>query len=158
MTMLPIPALVGETRRQMHWSQSDLGRAVGASLRTVQRWEASRSYPSSKVFAELAKRVYSRDAALAAQLAHAHGQTLAGLGLVPKELIAPVAPPPAPPRPPAPKIATADVVDCIVCSVAEAADASPKAVRGLVLLTLRRAHELGLDIEAAVKEDGHAKA
>jgi transcriptional regulator with XRE-family HTH domain len=137
--------LLIEVCRALQWSQRELGLKVGVSRRTVSRWMARQSAPSSSELAVLARIVYGVNPTLAEQLAAAMGQTLVGLGIAP-----PPPPPLATPPAPAPKVASVlDLIDCVVCSVAEAADLSPKTVRPMVLLALRRAHELGLDLEKA---------
>jgi hypothetical protein len=141
-----LPLLI-DVCHTLGWSQRELGEKLGVSRRTVSRWMARQSFPTAREIAILAPMVYSEQPQLAEQLAAAAGQTLVGLGLAPPPPpLAPVSPPPAPRT-----ASVNDLIDCVVCSVAEAADLPPKAVRPLVLLTLRRAHELELDLEKVAK-------
>jgi hypothetical protein len=88
---------------------------------------------------------------LAAQLVALLGQSLVAAGLEapppPPEVPAPAAPLPAPPR----SIPHEDLIDAIVCAIADVSNVAPKVVRPTVLLTLRRALKVGLDLDAAAK-------
>jgi|HubBroStandDraft_2_1064218.scaffolds.fasta_scaffold106571_2 DNA-binding XRE family transcriptional regulator len=148
-------ATIIRARQALGWTQRELGDNLGVSLRTATRWEGKRAHMGVNEAAILARHVYPKRPDLAEELVAAHGQTLVGLG------IAPPPPPPAPPvepaavvpPPPPPRaMAARDLVDCIVCAVADAANVAPKAVRGMVLLTLRRAEELGMDLGKTAKE------
>jgi transcriptional regulator with XRE-family HTH domain len=152
----PIMVLVGRARQALHWTQRELGEQLGASHRTASRWEAGRSSFDAVSAERLARHVYAVDRGLASQLASAIGQSLVSLGIEappppPAAPPAPVAlPPVASPLPPAPRpAAMRDLIESVVCAVADAADVAPKVVRPAVLLTLRRAHEVGLDLGAA---------
>jgi transcriptional regulator with XRE-family HTH domain len=151
----PLIPMVVEARRELNWSQRQLGEALGASMRTASRWEAGRARLYEDQITTLARHVYPVRPDLAERLAGAFGHTLVGLG---------IAPPPLPPPEPVGRVEAAaslpalrvmtvrDAVDCITCAVADIANAAPKAVRPMVLLALRRAHELGMNLDAAVRE------
>jgi hypothetical protein len=146
-----VPFLI-DACEALHWNQRELGENLGVSRRTVSRWMARQSSPSMNELASLVRRVYAVNPQLAERQATFIQQTLVSLGLVepPPPAVAP-SPAIAPP-PPAPKaMSVPDLIDCVVCSVAEAADSSPKVVRPMVLLALRRARELGLDLDAVAK-------
>jgi len=158
---MPVPRIVPivvRARMALGWTQRELGENLGGSHRTATRWESGAAHFDVGTAAKLAAHVYSRDPGIAAELAAAIGQTLVSLGVE-----APP-PPPLPPAPvhvaiPAPAARAArptqevvrDLLDAIVCSVADAQDVAPRMVRPLVLLTLRRALEVGLDVESALK-------
>jgi hypothetical protein len=141
-------ATVVQARMALLWSQRQLGDKLGASMRTVSRWEAGRAHLSANQIATLAMHVYPKRPDLAEQLAAAIGHTLVGLGIAPPP--APVAP--VVPSPPPNVVATKDLIDLIVYTAADVANVAPKEVRGTVLVTLKRAVELGLDLGAAMKE------
>jgi transcriptional regulator with XRE-family HTH domain len=135
-------------------SQRGLGELLGASRRTVQRWDSGRGGPSAGQLAHLAAAVHPRDASLAAKIAAAAGTSLEQLGLVrPAPSVAPppvvkalAVPPPSPP---------AHLTDAVVCAAAEALNAPPPAVRPVLLAAFRRAREVGLrveDVERALSE------
>ena len=42
-------------RKDKHWSQADLAKALNVNLKNVQRWEQGSSKPSFEAAAELAK-------------------------------------------------------------------------------------------------------
>jgi DNA-binding XRE family transcriptional regulator len=154
---MPKPqAVILRSRRALGWTQKQLGENLGASPRTAARWESGSSHFDADFTTKLARHVYPVDRDLAIELAATIGQTLVGLGIeapppapLPPPPMAP-APPPAPPAPPPPPPTSPTVLlDAIVCSVADAANLVPRAVRPLVLLALRRAVEVRLDLVAA---------
>jgi len=49
-------------------------------------------------------------------------------------------------------MASKDLVDCITYAVADMANVAPKQVRAMVQLALRRAQELGMNLDAAALE------
>ena len=144
-------ALLEQSRIAMGWNQRELGEALGVSTRTVQRLQGARADISADNVATLAKHVHPRNRDLAAQLVAMLLQTLVGPGL--EAPLSPAAPLQAAAAPsPAPRpIAHTDLVDAIVCSIADASNVAPKMVRPTVLLTLRRALKVGLDLEEASK-------
>jgi transcriptional regulator with XRE-family HTH domain len=149
-----VPFLI-DACEALHWNQRELGENLNVSRRTVSRWMARQSSPSMNELASLVRRVYAVNRELAAGQAALLQQTLVSLGLEepPPPAVAPAPTLAQPPPAPAPTKAMSvpDLIDCVVCSVAEAADSSPKVVRPMVLLALRRARELGLDLEAVAK-------
>jgi len=160
MVMQRSAVLVGRALTALRWTQRELAENIGGSRRTVARWVSGESHLGAIDAERLARHVYPVDRDFASELLAHGGQTLVSAGLE-----APPAPqpPPAPPPPvaaappvvvptpaPSPAVLWA-LVEAIVCAAAEAADASPKVVRAPVLLVLRQAHELGLDLDAARK-------
>ena len=158
---MPLPrivALIGQSRQTMEWTQKQLAESLGTSLRTVARYERGQAHFDAEAVKTLATHVYTEDTELAAELAASIGQTLVSLGIeAPPPPPVHVAPapspaPPAPPPPPPPRpSALRDLIDAVVCSVADETNVVPKLVRPTVLLTLRRALEVGVDLEAALK-------
>jgi hypothetical protein len=122
-----------------------MGKLLGCSKRTVQRWAAGQAHPDAEQLATLARRVYPEDAGLAAELAAAADQTLESLRLVK----------------PAPSASAAESAraDAVVCAGADAVDTTPSVVRAILLAALRRARELGLAAEEVEKAlDAHLVA
>ena len=132
----PFAPLLGRARIALGSTQRDLGNALGASQRTVARWEAGGSTPTIDGVRRLAALVYPHDKPLAAEIAAAASATLEGLGLV-----EPPAPAAAPPLP------ASIIVDAVVCSAADALKVVPEAVRPALLAAFRRARELRLSYE-----------
>jgi transcriptional regulator with XRE-family HTH domain len=152
MALKILPYIV-RARMTLGWNQRQLGENLGMSHRTATRWESGRSEFDTIRVTRLATLVYPLDRDLAEGLVGCIGQTLVGLGIEapppPPAPTAPLAPPPATDASRA--LALRDVLDCIVYAVADASDMTPKAVRPLALIALRRAHELGFDVAAAAK-------
>jgi transcriptional regulator with XRE-family HTH domain len=143
LTHRPVRTLVVVARHTLRMTQRRLGEALGASSRTAARWEAGQSALYPPALAKLAALVHPRDAALAAEIAAAAGQTLESLGIV-----APPPPPAAPPPLPARLL-----VDAVVCVAADALGAAPATLRQALFAAFRRARELRLtvdDVEAAL--------
>jgi hypothetical protein len=157
--MLKVTGLIVRARMALRWNQRELGENLGWSYRTATRWESGGAHLDPKGVTTLATLVHAVDPALAAELAATIGQTLVGLGIesppappAVAPVVAPPPPPPAPLLPHAPPVlptAPGDLVDAIVCSVADAANVAPRVVRPMVLLALRRALEVRLDLTAA---------
>jgi len=125
-------------------TQEGLGELLGASRRTVQRWQAGRTSPEVREFKELARHVYAADAQLAAEIAVACHETLESLGLVaPKPPVVAVVDAP-PPRP------SPLVVDAVVCAAADAVGGTPASVRAVLLAAFERAAARGLTAEEGV--------
>jgi transcriptional regulator with XRE-family HTH domain len=154
---MPKPhAAIVRSRLALGWTQKQFGETLGSSARTAARWENGSSHFDSARVTTLARHVYRVNRDLAIELASSIGQTLVGLGIEapPPPPAPPAAPPPpaapvAPPLPPVLPTSPRDLIDSIVCSVADAANMVPRAVRPLVLLALRRAVEVRLDLVAA---------
>jgi transcriptional regulator with XRE-family HTH domain len=143
LTHRPVRTLVALARSTLGMTQQELGGALGASHRTAARWEAGHSTLLPPALAKLAALVHPRDAALAAEIAAAAGQTLESLGIV------------APPQPPAapPPLPASLLVDAVVCVAADALGAAPATLRQALFAAFRRARELRLsvdDVEAAL--------
>jgi transcriptional regulator with XRE-family HTH domain len=137
--------LTFEVRDALVIGQRGLGELLGASRRTVQRWDSGRGGPSASQLAQLAAAIHPRDASLAAKIAAAAGTSLEQLGLVrpPPVAVPPVAKALALPAPSPPTHLT----DAVVCAAAEALNAPPPAVRPVLLAAFRRAREVGLRVE-----------
>jgi transcriptional regulator with XRE-family HTH domain len=137
----PITHLLFRARRATGMTQDKLGESLGASKRTVARWETGRASLDVAQVAKLARMVHPQDPALAAELASAASESLESLGLV----AAPVAPPP--PRPLPPHL----VVDAVVCAAADALDAPPNSVRTALHAAFKRARDLRLSLDDVEK-------
>ncbi len=139
----------------------DLANGLGISSRTLSRWMAGgggQLLPTH--YEKLARAMYPRNPAFAAEVAQRAGTTVEALGLVP----APVSPPPvrATPPPAAPPAAVSPAAaaaqaDAILCAVAERLDVSPRQLRPILAAAFARAHELGLTT-APVARPGAAGA
>jgi hypothetical protein len=139
------PHLLLKARRALGLSQGNLGRRLGASERTGQRWGVGGAFPSEQQVQQLAVQVHPLDPGLAGELARAAGTTLLALGLGP----------PPPPPPPPPFLPPPDrIVDSVVCAAAAAMDVMPRAIRPALLAAMTRAREIGLgvvDLERALR-------
>jgi DNA-binding XRE family transcriptional regulator len=132
--MSAITPLLHEAQRTLHTTQEGLGKLVGASRRTAQRWATGRStIPSFKVH-ELVRHLHPHNRDLAHRMAVASGTTLLALGLE---------------RPPAGSSHARHVGDSLVCVAAEALSMAPGAVRPALLAALVRAKDMGLSLDAA---------
>jgi transcriptional regulator with XRE-family HTH domain len=123
-------------RQALGTTQKELGRQIGISRRTAQRWASSGT--PAWYLPELARAVHPADPALAQEIAAAAGTTLEALGVI--------APPPPPP-PPAPPAPHPSIVDAVVCAAAEAMDLPPREVRPGLYAAIVRARELGLALD-----------
>jgi hypothetical protein len=124
-------------RQALGVSQEGLGRMVGVSRRTAQRW-TSHGTPSSALI-DLARVVHPRNPALAGEIVATLGTTLEAAGIVA----------PAPPPPPAatpPPVANG-TVDAVVCAAAEAMEMMPNEVRPGLYAAFARAQEIGLSVD-----------
>jgi hypothetical protein len=124
-------ALFELARQTLGATQEELGKMLGVSRRTAQRWGVA-GVPSYEL-TDLARLVLPHDRALAGKIAAAAGTTLEAAGIVQ---------PPPPPAPP-----PAGVVDAVVCAAAEAMEVMPKEVRPCLLAAFARAKEIGLTID-----------
>jgi DNA-binding XRE family transcriptional regulator len=138
------------SRKLLKLTQKELALKTGFAQRTLVRWEGGSAHfdPSSAL--KLAPHVYPVDRDVAAELVAYAGQTLVSAGLEAPPPPAPSAEPPPPPTVTPPEILLA-LVESVVCAAADAAESTPKAVRASVHLVLRRAHAIGLDLDAAVQ-------
>jgi DNA-binding XRE family transcriptional regulator len=141
----PLDDLLVRSRRTLGMTQRTLGEALGASLRTAQRWDSGAAHPGVSQVRTLARLVFPIDPALAAELASAASETLVTLGLVP---------PPPPPQPALPVVPRSVVIDSIVCAAAEAARTHPTAVRAGLLAALAQARGLNVSIDELEKALG----
>jgi hypothetical protein len=134
------------SRRAIGTTQAGLGKMLGVSRRTAQRWSES-GVPGHSL-ALLAEAVHPYDASLAGQIASTLGTTLEALGIVQP----PPLPPPASPAPPAPP--PSGVVDAVVCAAAEAMNMTPRDVRPGLHAAFARAKEIGLTVDVVERALG----
>ena len=135
------PATLFETCRTLFGTtQEGLGKLLGVSRRTAQRW-ANTGIPGYYLM-DVARLVHPRDPALAREIVTALGTTLEAQGLVLP------APTPSPLPPPAPAPDPPDgIVDAVVCAAAEAMEMMPKEVRPGLHAAFARAREIGLTVD-----------
>ncbi|MDP9000984.1 MAG: helix-turn-helix domain-containing protein [Myxococcota bacterium] len=126
-------ALFERCRDALGLTQEELGRMLGVSRRTAQRW-STQGIPSYSII-DLARVAHPRDPALATEIVTALGTTLEAAGIVA----------PAPPGAPAP--VPDGVVDAVVCAAAEAMEMMPNEVRPGLLAAFARASEIGLTVD-----------
>jgi DNA-binding XRE family transcriptional regulator len=140
--ILQAPALLTQAQIALGLSQETLGKALGVSRRTMNRWATGDNGPTIQQWAELAGRVHAADPSLAAAIASEMGETLVSLGIVP-------APPPAvaPAGPARPAVPVSDLVDSIVCAAAEATATTPQAIRPGLLAAFDRAASVQLSVD-----------
>jgi len=151
--MSPRSAALFELSRQaLRTTQVGLGKMLGVSRRTAQRWTGA-GVPSYEM-RKLAHLVHPADPNLAGEIAKSMGTTLEALGIV--------SPPPPPPPPAAlPPVRLAPpngVVDAVVCAAAEAMELMPREVRPALHAAFARAGEIGLtveDVERALRATLH---
>jgi hypothetical protein len=125
-------------------SQAAMGNLLGATRKTIARWEDHTHKLSADEVRTVAKALYPVDSELAEEVAQTHGTTLVSLGIAP-------APPPPPTPPPAATVALPFLADAIVLVAAESfGELSPK-IRPLLLAAFERAHALGLTPAEVVK-------
>ncbi|MGD0524991.1 MAG: helix-turn-helix transcriptional regulator [Polyangiaceae bacterium] len=165
MPFLPSPDCVAHVvRAQMALGlgQGELADKLETSRRTVTRWIARESVPSTGQLQTLARLVHPVNPAVAAELATHGGTTLVALGL---ERLAPSAEAPAPSTttapspPPRPFPPARLMVESIVCAAAEAMGVVPSGVRGVLRAAFARARALGLtteEVDDALSEVGTA--
>jgi transcriptional regulator with XRE-family HTH domain len=125
-----VAPLVAAARKALGLTQTAFGQALGASQRTVQRWDSGHYAPEEDRLRVLARLVSVKDLPLARQIALAAGETLETLGVV--------APTPV-------DVHGKDVVrDAIVCAAAEAARVTPARMRAGLAAAFARARALGV--------------
>ncbi len=138
----PLGDLLVRGRGRLGMTQRSFGEALGASLRTAQRWDAGLARPSIAQVRMLARLVFPVDEALARELADACSETLVTLGLVV----------PAPlPQPAGPVVPRSVLIDAIVCAAAEATRTYPSAARAGLLAALVQARALKVPVEELEK-------
>jgi hypothetical protein len=141
-----LAALFTRSQRSVHQTQAGLGKLLGISRRTAQRYSAQ-GIPSHYLPA-LARVVHPHDADLAREIAAHMGTTLEALGLA-----APAAATassgagsPADAAPAA--LLTSALVDAVVCAASEAMNVLPADARKGLQAAFVRARELRLTVEA----------
>jgi transcriptional regulator with XRE-family HTH domain len=139
----PIASLLTRAQLALGLSQERLGEIVPVSRRTVWRWQSGQSSPIAPHVERIARAVYPRDPALAAELAAAAQTTLAALGLEPERKAIDTQP---------------LLAEAVVCAAAEALDVSPRAVRPALAAAIARAREAGLDLETLAQALAPSKA
>jgi len=137
-------------------TQAELADAMGVSSRTIIRLEKGHASLVPDQARELAGLVREEDEELADELLAVMGvgaddgvagELVGALEALPAPAPAPGEPAAAPaPRGPAPK----HLVDAVLFAAADAVDMVPRAVTPAVVAAFKRAHELGLAIEAVV--------
>jgi transcriptional regulator with XRE-family HTH domain len=141
-----LPRLLVEAQHALKLTQQEMGELMGASRRTVWRWQTGQSSPLATHLHVLVRRAYPIDAKLASRLATVGNATLERLGLVAAERT--LGPAPGAPASMDEALRTRLLVDAIVCSAAEALDASPRLVRRALHAAFSRARETGLAFDA----------
>jgi transcriptional regulator with XRE-family HTH domain len=143
----PVRALLLRGRAALGMTNKQLGEALRSSQRTAERWAEGRATPSLEQVKTLARLVFPKDRALAAELAGACSESLVSLGLV-AETKAPVIP-------------RSVLFEAVVSAAAEAAKVHPGAARAGLAAAFARAGELGVPVSelaecvaAAAKADG----
>jgi transcriptional regulator with XRE-family HTH domain len=140
-------------RQALQMSQREFGPALGASHRTASRWDAGNAQPTESQLRSLVQLLAPVNPELATEAAAHIGETLENLGL------APYAPQPAVSATAETLRSAKDLVDIVVCAAAEAADTSPRTMRPVLYVAVRRARQVGLTLEQieqalAPEEDG----
>jgi hypothetical protein len=126
-------ALLVEVSSALGLTQAGLGKILGCSSRTIQRWQVASAFSLLPEQAQsLAREVYPHDATLAAKVAAVGGGTLESFGIA---------------RPARAPTAT-HLVDSLVCAAAEASTLHPREMRPALIAAFTRAYEMGLTIEA----------
>jgi transcriptional regulator with XRE-family HTH domain len=141
----PLPRLLVEAQHALGGSQTDLGKLVGVSRRTVWRWQGGQSSPDGREILTIIGKVHAVNAPLAARLAQAYGETLESLGIVPppKAIERPI----EKPDPLADPLQRRAFVDAVVCAAAEALDVSPRLVRRVLAIAVARARDTGVSLD-----------
>ena len=137
-TPVDLGPLIIRARSTLGMTQEEFGRALGASHRSAQRWDAGDAEPGAHHLQTLVRLLYPKDAALATQIADAIRETPESLGIVQP---APAGPPPRS-RPPANLI-----VESVVCAAAEALALSPASVRPALRAAFERAKAMELTVD-----------
>jgi transcriptional regulator with XRE-family HTH domain len=133
----PVRDLVQRGRLALGMTHKQLGQALRTSHRTAERWAAGRSTPGVEQVAELARLVFPKNRALAAELAAASSESLVSLGLVVE--------------PKAPAIPRSVLFEAVVSAAAEAAQVRPGAARAGLAAAFARAEELGVSVAELVE-------
>lgn len=144
-------------------SQRELGNLIGASRRSIIRWQQRGTILLAPTWEELARACYPHDRDLAAQCAAYAGQTLEGLGLErppspPQVPAANPLPPTVASAPARPRMVPGHMADSVVCAAAEAMQVTPQAIRPGVLAVLERVVALGMTAEEALQAMSPPKA
>jgi transcriptional regulator with XRE-family HTH domain len=138
--------LIALGQQALGLTQEQMGEALGASMRTAQRWASGELAAGEPEMKRLAALLLPVDRALAVEAAAAARETLVSLGLEgPSALLghdAATPPPLAPPIRPVPL-----VVDSVVCAAADAMKMTPGAVRDALRVAFARARALRLTVE-----------
>jgi transcriptional regulator with XRE-family HTH domain len=135
-------------RDALHLNQRQTAELLGASLRTVQRWDAGQSEPGAHDMAGLAIAVHPNDPALAARIAPRSGKTLEQLGLPPEKTESSDDGSDAAKRV-APEL-VGHFASSVVCATADVLAVPPATARAALLVAFRTAADLGLTVEDLV--------
>ncbi len=118
-----------ECQMALQLTQEELGKLVGRTKRTMQRWQDKGSSLLPSEARMLADALRSVRPDLAERVLELGRESAATIGL---------APPVAPPGP--------EVIEAIVRAAAEAAGASPDAMRSAIAAAFSKAEELGAEV------------
>jgi transcriptional regulator with XRE-family HTH domain len=143
----PLFVCLRKGRDALEMTQHELGAAIGVSGRTILRWE--RGYTGAPPFAarQYADIVRDVDADLADEILAAAGVEPAQ---APEADLSP-APSPAPALAPGASGSPGPALDSIFLAAARAADVPARSVIPIVVAAFRRAHELGISVDAIVR-------
>jgi hypothetical protein len=134
----PTGQLVAWAQAALGMTHKQFGEALHASERTSIRWASGRSQVGVSQLHMLARLVYPKNPALAAQLAEAGSETLESLGVV---------------SAPRPTLAPQVLADVVACAAADAIGVAPAAARKALAAAFARAKELGAtaaEVESAL--------
>ena len=142
----PSSILMIKAQTALSCTQAELGDVLGASKRTVQRWQHGGAILLPQQWGKLATAVHPHDRDLAASIAAEGGTNLVDLGLER---------PPSPPRvveaePPPPPLPTSRLVEAVVGAAADAMSMIPRAARPGVAAAFVCAAELRLSVAEVV--------
>ena len=141
------PALLNQCTQAIGRLQRGLAEALGVSDRTVSRYYGGGANVSPAQCHALARAVFPRDPALAAEVAAMGGTTLQALGLgAPPPVL-----PPAARAPASQGVSTAYLLDAVVCAGADLHGYPTGHVRAILAASFARAMELGLTMEVLAK-------
>jgi hypothetical protein len=149
--------LVIRLQEVLRLTQSELGSLLGASRRSIIRWQRGGTTFTLRQATDVARACYPVDRELAAVVAARAGSSLVELGIeAPPQPPAPPAPEPAPATPAGPATpvrptpAVRHLVDSVVCAAAEAMLSTPQSMRPALLAAFERAEALGISMADAV--------
>jgi transcriptional regulator with XRE-family HTH domain len=143
----PSTPILLRARLALGMSQAAMGEVLGATRKTIARWEHPLHTFSPSETKTLAEAVYPVDPELAAEIADHGGATLESLGVVAPatpSLQRPAPSPAAPPKVPS----LAHLVDAVVMAAAEAQGRLSPDLRPILYAAFERADAMGLSAGA----------